>query len=770
MGLLARLPGGLLLLAVMLTTLPGCGSNEPGAAGSASTPGTSLFHELGVLQLLQGADHPRFDPDGAALLTWVLKGSSIQIPSEQWVAGADLPRSSAARLLGTRDPKQISGLVLWSLTPPVDLDLPPNPVRLKSPVAGPLQLSENGLPQGREKPLKAWHTNRSRTPLVWWNHNLGRLEAASRRRPLALSLAYPASLGPFPTEWQWWADEQPVAQRSSVTLGAETREVVGVPASSRLAYETPRLDSAALDVGFALTDLGVQLVDGEVRTRRGPPPSVTFAVEIHTPDGQERVFEQEVSAGNDFGDARLDLAAWKGRACRVDFVVEGAPPHADLFAMWSTPRFRDPVHDAPTRPHIVILDLDTLRADRLGCYGHDRPTSPHIDAWAAKEAVLFRDHTSVGSWTLPSTVTMLTGLAPNRHGVFHPSQAIDERHEPLAQRLAALGYETLARTEAGVVTPPGGFDTGFERFLAEPRGAYQLEREGWEAELDWMRRRDSSQPMFVFLQTYNIHGPFVNDPRFDDPDDPYTGPLAEEPVRNRHVQAAAKAAGGTLPERDARYLRDVYDAGIQRVDESLGPVFEALPEIFGDEPYVVVLTSDHGEELAERGVTGHGHTLHRELFQTPLIVSAPGQVGGSVVDAPVSSLDLVPTLLALAGAPRDPTLPGRDLFADQLTDDAPRIMQHDAEGLAVQVLDWRLIDDSSEQARELGEGIYDLGADPLEQNPLEDVDPSRRQRLVDELRLYLRANPLLGEPSTRGGNEDAALLEQLRELGYIGDD
>jgi arylsulfatase A-like enzyme len=741
-----------------------CSETQP-QPSPTSAAGANFFQHVSTLETLAGFSEPQLDPSAASRLTALMKGEMLTLDVADWRPEQTLSGPELVRLFGAQRAETLPELRRWTLTPPVDLDMPWGEVRFQLGDQS-LRRTRRRLTRDAAEPTTVWR-DAALPLLLWWNAERRLLEAASPQPPDDLRLGYPAGLGPFPMNWEWWTSAPHAAELLAVTLGAETRRVLAVPTPSRLGFSADRLESASLDVGFALADFGMHLVDGSLRRRTGPKPEVVFAVDVFAAGETHRVWSKSIGPLERFAGVRVDISPWKGQACRVELVTESASPRAECFAMWTLARFRDERAATPARPHIVILDLDTLRADGLGCYGNSRDSSPNIDAWAAREAVLFSDHTSMGNWTLPSTASMLTGLPPKSHGLLDFPHALDARHRPLAQRLHEAGYETLGRTEAGVLAPQSGFDTGFERFVARAEGHLSLARKGWDQELNWLRRRDSAQPVFLFVQTYEVHGPFANDDHFDDPDDPYTGPLSNQPVRNKHLLEIMEASGGELPERDARYLRDVYDAGVRRVDSVVGRFLDALPEVFGDEPYVVVITSDHGEELGERGVTGHHTSLHGDQLRVPLIIRAPGQTGGQIVNAPVSALDLVPTLLALAGLPRDESLPGRALFEDALEPDAIRVMQHDEHGFAIRLMEWKLIEDAEADTRQLGVGLYDLSKDPGEWNSLAEAEPRRLEFLSHELARHREQLKLLGVPRARGGNEDERLLEQLKQLGYV---
>ena len=292
---------------------------------------------------------------------------------------------------------------------------------------------------------------------------------------------------------------------------------------------------------------------------------------------------------------------------------------------------------------MLIVSIDTLRADRVGCYGQARPTTPALDRLAAEHAVRFAHAFAESSWTLPSHTTMLTGLHPLTHGVRRPEQALAAGPGGplfLAQALDASHY-AFGVTDGGWLSSEWGFDLGFESFHAEDRDIDAAV----ELVLQYVRHRTPRGPWFGFLHTYDVHCPY-------DPPPPYAGTFRSpeaEPIEvagrcgNPHFNAM------TLTPGQARFLSDRYDEDVRRVDDALAHLFAALDELDLWKNTVVIVTSDHGEEFLEHGQIGHERTLSREALSIPLLIAAPG-CAPRVVSEPVGLADLVPTVLELCGS------------------------------------------------------------------------------------------------------------------------
>ena len=300
---------------------------------------------------------------------------------------------------------------------------------------------------------------------------------------------------------------------------------------------------------------------------------------------------------------------------------------------------------------MLLVSIDTLRADRLGCYGYGRATSPALDRFAREHAVRFTHAVAEAPWTLPSHVTMLSGLHPLTHGARRPEEAPGEEVALLAERLGDTHY-SFAITDGGWLTETWGFARGFDSF-------HPLDREAdraVEAVLQYVRHRRGQGPWFGFLHTYDVHCPY-------DPPPPYAGTFQSpgaEPIAvegrcgNPDFNALALTPGQALT------LSDRYDEDVRRVDDALALLLKAFDELDLWKDTILIVTSDHGEEFLEHGQIGHERTLSREVLSIPLLIAAPG-FGARTVDDIVGLADLVPTVLELVRRPPAQRVDGRSL-------------------------------------------------------------------------------------------------------------
>ena len=291
-------------------------------------------------------------------------------------------------------------------------------------------------------------------------------------------------------------------------------------------------------------------------------------------------------------------------------------------------------------PNVLLVSIDTLRADRLGCYGYERDTSPNLDRFARERAVRFELAVAESSWTLPSHVTMLTGLHPLTHGAVIPARAASGDVEFLAETLARAGYYTFGLTDGGWLSRGWGFDRGFRSFEAVDNDFSDCVDDA----IDYMRHRSGKGPWFGFLHTYDVHCPYdPPEPWFSRYQSPGAVPVeVEGRCGNPHFNEQELASG------EVQFLSDRYDGSVRRVDEALGRLFDHLDATGAWDDTIVIVTSDHGEEFGEHGQVGHERTLHREALFVPLLIAVPGHEP-RLVRSPVGLADIVPTVLGAIG-------------------------------------------------------------------------------------------------------------------------
>jgi len=441
------------------------------------------------------------------------------------------------------------------------------------------------------------------------------------------------------------------------------------------------------------------------------------------------------------------------RGARLRFSVEGAPAVAAFFQPTLGPlaidaRRRDP------RPDMVLVVLDTMRADGLSFYGGDPDVAPRINAFAEK-SVRFSRAWSSASWTLPSHGSMMSGLHPEQHGAKFKDQSLSEAHLTLAEYLRSTGYRTMAVTEGLFVSRQHGMDQGFEVFVANGLRILTHTLEKAQAFLD----ADDGRPTFLFLHTYRAHTPYRLGAEADA--SAYHELLSEMNAwRGRYDREL-------MQHEFSRRLRELYFAGVNALDKEMGEWLEELEVAGFYENGFLLLTSDHGDELLEHGRMGHGHRHWEELTRVPLLLRGKG-LEPRTFEYPVTLVDLAPTFTELAGLPTPDVWVGRSLLASGGKRAVFTFNSGPQERwLTIHDQDRKLFAEMDSESLRRGElrGAYDLAQDPHEREDLNSEDPPWA------LELLRRETPLLLELMRPKATADQVEfskeeLVQLRALGY----
>ncbi len=417
----------------------------------------------------------------------------------------------------------------------------------------------------------------------------------------------------------------------------------------------------------------------------------------------------------------------------------------------------------PRRPNIVLYVVDTVRADRLGVYGYEKPTSPRLDAFAAG-AVLFENAYAQSSWTRPAVASLFTGLLPPVHRTVGRRSVLPEDALTLAEILAANGYEGMGLVRNPNVSRTFGFAQGFARFRSE-------DRERDETMLDRVRpwldgRQNAEGPFFLFLHAIDPHGPYDPAPEFEEMFEAGGAPEHYRTVRYllRLNRGEVEPEPGT-----AEALSRLYDAEVAQNDRAFGELLDELGARGMDEDTAVIYVSDHGEEFQEHGRWEHGLSLYEEVLRIPLVMRLPGVPPRRVAE-PAQHVDILPTLLGYLGIEAPPT-DGRDLLAARRRgDDPPDVYTHlDVDGhRAASVIrgHYKLVLPQS-PSQGTDPMLFDLEADPGE---LEDIAADRPE-VVERMLGLLAERNLAGEIESAEEIEDDQLDEnvrrRLRALGYV---
>jgi arylsulfatase len=407
-------------------------------------------------------------------------------------------------------------------------------------------------------------------------------------------------------------------------------------------------------------------------------------------------------------------------------------------------------------PNLLFVLVDTLRADRLPLYGHPGPTAPRLAELAAR-GVLFERVIAPSSWTKTSMASILTGRAPDRHGVLGVSDVLPGDLVTLAEAFSAAGYRTLAVNSNPWLAERFGFAAGFDVFETHlfARGAKVNQRA-----LDLIAA--AREPWLLYVHYMDVHSPYRPDPRFfDEPplELPGLGRLSDAELEERY-----RKRGLDGPRVRERVLR-LYDAGIRSADAALGELLDALEARGRMANTIAVVTADHGEAFGEHGTTEHGKNLYPEVCEVPLVLVFEGRLpAGARRPGQVSSIDVAPTLLELAGLPAEPGFEGRSLLPLDLERPEARVglaglaraeNDGDFDLVAVVSPDHLYL---RERRRDRVE-FYDLRADP---GALRDLGPAH-----PAVPAYAALEGAGGAPPPPRTELDAETLEALRALGYL---
>jgi arylsulfatase A-like enzyme len=421
---------------------------------------------------------------------------------------------------------------------------------------------------------------------------------------------------------------------------------------------------------------------------------------------------------------------------------------------------------------VVLVSIDTLRPDHLGCYGYPRQTSPNLDAFR-KDAILFRNAFAHAPSTLASHAAILTSLLPPHHGASVDDLAVSREVLTLAEVMREARYSTASFNGGIQLDAAYGLDQGFDVYVsARPlhstadtlvdetdRFSHQVEQAR-----AWIEKQ--GEPFFLFLHTYEVHNPYtprVPDLEFFQGD--YHGALPNRIT----VKLLSQINQGKrdLEPGDRQHIVDAYDAEIRSADRAFGRFVALLRKLGLYDDALVVVTSDHGEEFGEHGQMGwHTHTLYDELLHVPLLVKLPGDArAGTTVEETVRGIDVAPTMLAALGRRVPSEFEGRDVLAP-----GPRpagadevwsrrdIRAVDVRALndlvALRTPEWKLIDGR----------LYDLRRDPGERSDVAAQQPQLVERLTSRRRALLESRRL-PRPQPAQINEELRL--RLRALGYL---
>ncbi len=319
----------------------------------------------------------------------------------------------------------------------------------------------------------------------------------------------------------------------------------------------------------------------------------------------------------------------------------------------------DGAESEASRPNILLITIDTQRADSFGIYGNEGNHTPNIDRLAAGGVVFERATAPVGT-TFPSHATLLTGLYPRAHGVRYNGDALEEEIVTLAERLLPAGYETMAFVTYGSMVSRGGLGQGFIRTSHEKDGpaAHSTSPKRITSMARGLLKRKRPSPFFMWVHYYHPHSPYDLTPYSKEKLEGYEGAFADGATVKEFYTLQNK---GKLTDDDRKALRTLYDGETREADRTVGSILEALEEAGHAKNTIVVVTSDHGELLGEHDDVGHGPRLWDPVLRVPLVIYDPRAPQPRRVASRVGLVDVSPTLLEMVGLEVPAGIDGRSL-------------------------------------------------------------------------------------------------------------
>jgi arylsulfatase A-like enzyme len=570
--------------------------------------------------------------------------------------------------------------------------------------------------------------------------------------------------------------DQPIA----ITIASETRLAakldLGAPAAPgsaarQLVFEHSAIVPAEgrLRFAYGLKQKGSSRSAERIRFRVYVDEAVLFS----------RILDPAKRVHRRWFDEDIDLAPFAGESVNFRFIATmPIDSNAAFLPVWSVPEVYTSAPEKD-RPNIILISLDTLRAQNLGCYGYERNTSPFLDELAA-EGTLFERAITPSATTAPSHMSVFTGLYPPTHAVRTGAESKAPGVTTIATTLRAAGYRTAAFTENGFVIREKGAGEGFGSYVEhagdQKHGAPGFVKVTFGQAGRWLEKNRQS-PFFLFIHTYQVHWP-------------YDPPPGYRKLFRKEVSDRVRPG--------LRKWRDDYDREIRYLDDELKKFFGKLESAGLAKSTLVILLADHGEEFGEHGSFQHGTAVFDEILRVPLIFWGPDRIpAGGRARVRVSLIDIAPTILDFAGIEIPTPIEGmslrpaivegaalaeRTIFSEAQSKrrwrDYRKTETFAPPMVSVLTGDKKYIIHRPQIGEPMKPTGYNLAKDPAEMEPFELVETelARVNRLVDD---YLKVSPggggrepeatsAAGDPSESGfENLTPEVRQRLKLLGYI---
>jgi arylsulfatase A-like enzyme len=610
-----------------------------------------------------------------------------------------------------------------------------------------------------------------RTPL---SNDYGSEQSKKKSYPLKSSLLLDAGAG-----------ENPFAIKRKLRLGGTERNIVFSPPDSEYRITCELRGNSILEFGIGI--IRDKHSEKEQTSQDENSNGVNFVITLEINGRKKTVFQKYISGPSGDQEGSFSFIRYSVKLPyeqKKAYLIFETTGSSQNYSFWVNPVLYS--KKADTR-NVILISIDTLRADHLGCYGYDRETSPNIDALAADSSVFLNTYAS-SSWTLPSHISLLTSLHSIHHQVSHEDDRIDPEIITLADMMRINSFSCAAFTGGGFVSSSYGFSKGFDSYNEGVGGVFHQDsaERVYGAVSDWIDRQQD-RDFFLFIHTYQTHNPYVCPY-------PYKVMFLDEKAKVGNIDLKGHLGGLSnifkkIPEPEVRNIIGLYDGEIRYTDEKLiGQLVNKLKQLGLYQQTMIIVTSDHGEEFFDHGGWEHGHTLYDELIKVPLIIKFPdlkykGQRSKSIV----SLVDLMPTIcdemgvdssgLKIDGKSLIPVLRGREkkdrVFLAELGGNI--LNSHIPEKISTNRGKKKLILSQRFSPAELDfftfpppeagpVEFYDLSVDPFEKNNTAGKNIELVNRIIDWIDEIIRTAE---KRMTGKAVMNEKLREQLKELGYI---
>jgi arylsulfatase A-like enzyme len=456
------------------------------------------------------------------------------------------------------------------------------------------------------------------------------------------------------------------------------------------------------------------------------------------------------------------------------------------------------------KPNVVLIVMDTVRADHLSVYGYERETSPNLKA-LARDSAVYTHAQSAADITLTSHASLFTGMYPSWHGAYcQPPEAaygreLSKKAPTLAEILRGRGYSTLGVAANMYLRSDFGLDRGFQEFriprpvpVLTDENRYHLRRtmrrvlnlvtdtsqfdrlysRGEDINQDFFaaldRRREANAPFFGFLNYMDAHFPYIPPAPFDGI---FPGKASTIPQDDLEIQQTRISAGGSVPADYRPYCLSQYDGGIAYADAQIGKIVAGLKQRNLYDNTMIVVASDHGEAFGERHRVEHGNSPYQNLLHVALLIKYPGAARRGVAPDAVSLIDVAPTILTATGFPIPSSMQGRNLldqapFRRELfseTFSCPVMQPAECPGCSARtVVSWPFKYIAFNTGKKQ---LFNLEADPDENRDLAGAATPETAQLNRDLSAWMKTIPAQSKQRVQLSPEE---MKRLKSLGYVG--